>query len=82
MAGVYAGEFVMEGFLQLRLPRALRALVTRAAAIVPALAVTLVAGQKGSERLIVMCSVILSFEARFPLHPFSFFLFPSDTQHP
>ncbi|VDN39197.1 unnamed protein product [Gongylonema pulchrum] len=41
MTGTYAGQFVMEGFLQIRWSRWKRVLVTRAIAIVPTLAVAL-----------------------------------------
>ena len=53
----------MTGFLQLRLPRLARSALTRGAAIGPALAATLAAGEAGSERLILLCSVVLSFQA-------------------
>ncbi len=37
MAGTYCGQFVMEGFLRLKLPIAARVLITRSIAIVPAI---------------------------------------------
>ncbi|KAK5984154.1 Natural resistance-associated macrophage protein 2 [Trichostrongylus colubriformis] len=43
MTGTYAGQFVMEGFIQVRWPKWKRVLVTRAIAILPTVAVTLVA---------------------------------------
>jgi NRAMP (natural resistance-associated macrophage protein)-like metal ion transporter len=39
MTGTYAGQFVMEGFLDIKLPVWKRVLVTRSIAIVPALGV-------------------------------------------
>ena len=69
ITGVVAGEFVMSGFIELRVPRALRSLLTRLVAIVPALAVTLVAGERGSERIILVCSVLLSVLLPFALIP-------------
>ncbi|KAH7700215.1 natural resistance-associated macrophage protein isotype II, partial [Aphelenchoides avenae] len=44
MTGTYAGQFVMEGFLQIMWPRWKRVLVTRSVAIVPTLIVALWAG--------------------------------------
>ena len=40
MTGTYAGQFVMEGFLDIKLPIYQRVLITRAIAIVPAIFVT------------------------------------------
>ena len=40
MTGTYAGQFVMEGFLNIKLPIYQRVLLTRSIAIVPALGVT------------------------------------------
>ena len=41
MTGTYAGQFVMEGFLDIKLPIYQRVLLTRAIAIIPALSVTI-----------------------------------------
>jgi len=41
MAGTYAGQFVMEGFLNINLPVYKRLFLTRSVAIVPAFIVTL-----------------------------------------
>lgn len=49
MTGTYAGQFVMEGFLQIRWPRWRRVLFTRAIAIMPTLGVALMA--RGVENL-------------------------------
>ncbi|WKY14276.1 hypothetical protein Q1695_000096 [Nippostrongylus brasiliensis] len=43
MTGTYAGQFVMEGFIQVSWPKWKRVLITRAIAILPTIAVTLVA---------------------------------------
>ena len=40
MTGTYAGQFVMEGFLDIKLPVWLRIIITRSVAIVPAITVT------------------------------------------
>lgn len=39
MTGTYAGQFVMEGFMDWKLPVWQRVLITRAIAIIPALSV-------------------------------------------
>jgi natural resistance-associated macrophage protein 2 len=42
MTGTYAGQFVMQGFINLHMPAYMRVLITRAIAIVPALIVTFI----------------------------------------
>ena len=69
VSGTYAGQFVMEGFLELKMSPAARALLTRAAAIGPALAASLIAGSEGAEKMIVACSVVLSIALPFALVP-------------
>ena len=69
MTGTLAGQYVMEGFVELKFSPALRAFLTRMVAIIPSLVVTLVAGESGSEALIKLCSVILSFQLPFALIP-------------
>ena len=69
MTGTLAGQYVMEGFVELKFSPALRAFITRMVAIIPSLVVTLVAGESGSEALIKFCSVILSFQLPFALIP-------------
>ena len=52
-------QIVMEGFLDIRLPPWLRRLVTRAVAIVPAALVTIVYGESGTAKLLILSQVIL-----------------------
>ncbi|RLO01957.1 hypothetical protein DYB28_006129 [Aphanomyces astaci] len=49
MAGTYAGQFVMEGFLSIRLPPWKRMALTRAVALVPALSVAMWSESRPSE---------------------------------
>jgi len=42
ITGTYAGQFIMGGFLNLRLKKWIRALITRSCAIIPTIAVALV----------------------------------------
>src|SRR5215217_6077387 len=64
-----AGQIVMEGFLDLRLPPWLRRLVTRAIAIVPAAAVTIAYGESGTAKLLILSQVILSLQLPFAVVP-------------
>lgn len=64
-----AGQIVMEGFLEIRLPAWLRRLVTRAVAIVPAVIVASFYGESGTARLLVLSQVILSLQLPFAVIP-------------
>ena len=68
-----AGQAVMEGFLQIRLPPALRRLATRALAIVPAAGVTLYYGPQGTGRLLILTQVVLSLQLSFAVVPLVMF---------
>ena len=68
-----AGQAVMEGFLQIRLPPWLRRLVTRAIAIVPAAGVTILYGSEGTGELLVFTQVILSLQLSFAVVPLVMF---------
>lgn len=69
ITGTYAGQYVMQGFLDLRLKPWLRNLLTRSLAIVPSLIVALIGGSSGAGELIIITSMILSFELPFALIP-------------
>ncbi len=69
LTGTLAGQIVMEGFLNIRLAPWLRRLITRLAAIIPALAVTLIQGEHGTAKLLVLSQVILSLQLSFAVVP-------------
>jgi manganese transport protein len=69
LTGTLAGQIVMEGFLQIRLPAWLRRLVTRLVAIVPAIIVTAMYGSSGVAALLVLSQVILSLQLPFAIVP-------------
>jgi manganese transport protein len=64
-----AGQIVMEGFLNLRLPSWARRLLTRGIAIVPVVIVTAFYGESGTARLLVFSQVILSMQLPFAVIP-------------
>lgn len=64
-----AGQIVMEGFLQLRLPPWVRRLLTRGIAIVPVVIVTWLYGEAGTARLLVLSQVVLSMQLPFAVIP-------------
>nr|KYP50017.1 Metal transporter Nramp6 [Cajanus cajan] len=69
ITGTYAGQYVMQGFLDFRLKSWIRNLLTRCIAIVPSLIVALIGGSAGAGKLIIIASMILSFELPFALIP-------------
>ncbi|KAK2995672.1 hypothetical protein RJ640_006132 [Escallonia rubra] len=69
ITGTYAGQFIMQGFLDLKMRKWIRNLVTRCIAITPSLIVSIIGGSSGAGRLIVIASMILSFELPFALIP-------------
>jgi len=64
-----AGQIVMEGFLNLRLPNWARRLVTRGVAIVPVVIVTALYGERGTGQLLVFSQVVLSMQLPFAVIP-------------
>jgi manganese transport protein len=69
ITGTLAGQIVMEGFLDIRLPAWLRRLITRLIAIVPAVIVTALYGEKGTGSLLILSQVILSLQLSFAVVP-------------
>jgi manganese transport protein len=69
VTGTLAGQIVMEGFLDISLPPWLRRLITRLVAIVPAVIVTALYGEKGTGALLVLSQVILSLQLSFAVVP-------------
>jgi manganese transport protein len=78
LTGTLAGQVVMEGFLNIRLKPWLRRLITRLVAIIPAIIVTLLMGERGTSRLLILSQVILSMQLSFAVFPLV--MFTSDKQ--
>jgi manganese transport protein len=60
ITGTLAGQVVMEGFLDLRLPLWQRRLLTRGMALIPALVTVLLLGEGATNQLLVLSEVVLS----------------------
>jgi manganese transport protein len=73
LTGTLAGQIVMEGFLNIRLRPWLRRLITRLIAIIPAVIVTVISGEKGTTNLLVLSQVILSLQLSFAVFPLVMF---------
>lgn len=69
ITGTLAGQVVMEGFLQLRLPPIWRRLLTRGLAIIPALVVLAILGDAGTMPLLIASQVTLSLQLPFAIVP-------------
>jgi manganese transport protein len=74
ITGTLAGQIVMEGYLQLRINPMLRRLLTRLLAIIPAMLVILIAGEKQVDELLVLSQVILSVQLGFAIIPLIHFV--------
>ena len=68
-----AGQIVMEGFLNIRLPAWLRRLCTRMVAIGPAAIVTIYYGTTGTGILLILSQVVLAFQLPFAIVPLVMF---------
>ncbi|HKN21142.1 MAG TPA: Nramp family divalent metal transporter [Terracidiphilus sp.] len=73
ITGTLAGQVVMEGFIHIRLSPWLRRLVTRSLAIIPTILVVAFMGERGTEKLLILSQVILSFQLSFAVVPLVMF---------
>jgi manganese transport protein len=69
ITGTLAGQLVMEGFLQILLPAPVRRLITRLAALAPALGYFVVMGEGDTSRLLILSQVVLSLQLPFAVIP-------------
>jgi manganese transport protein len=73
ITGTLAGQVVMEGFINIRVAPWLRRLITRSLAIIPTIIVVAVAGETGTEKLLILSQVILSLQLSFAVIPLVLF---------
>ncbi len=69
LTGTLAGQIVMEGFINMRLPRWQRRLLSRGLAIVPAVLVIGIYGESKTTALLVASQVCLSLQLGFAVWP-------------
>jgi manganese transport protein len=67
--GTIAGQILMEGFLELKMPCWKRRVITRGLALVPALVGVSILGDAGIGKLLVFSQVTLSFQLPFAIWP-------------
>jgi manganese transport protein len=73
LTGTLAGQIVMEGFINIRLRPWLRRLITRLIAIIPAVIVVALYGERGTGQLLILSQVILSLQLSFAVIPLVIF---------
>jgi manganese transport protein len=73
LTGTLAGQIVMEGFINLRVRPWLRRLVTRLLAIIPAIIVVALYGERGTGALLIASQVVLSLQLSFAVFPLVLF---------
>jgi manganese transport protein len=73
LTGTLAGQIVMEGFMNIRLRPWLRRLLTRLVAIVPAIIVVMLYGERGTGALLILSQVVLSLQLPFAVIPLVIF---------
>jgi manganese transport protein len=69
LTGTYAGQIVMEGFLDLRLRPWMRRLITRMLAIIPAVIVISISGERATLWLLLLSQAIISMQLPFAVIP-------------
>ena len=69
ITGTYAGQIVMEGFINLRIQPWVRRLITRIMAIIPSIFVIIYFGDSSTANLLILNQVILSLQLSFAIVP-------------
>lgn len=69
ITGTMAGQIVMEGFLNFRMRPWLRRLITRLAAVIPAVFAISYLGEKATLQLLILSQVVLSLQLPFAVIP-------------
>lgn len=69
ITGTLAGQIIMEGYLNLRIPPWIRRIITRLLAIIPAVLVITYYGEHSTSALLVLSQVVLSLQLPFAIIP-------------
>jgi manganese transport protein len=73
ITGTLAGQIVMEGFLNIKIQPWIRRLITRGLAIIPALIIVGMSGERGTFQLLIYSQVVLSMQLSFAIFPLVMF---------
>ncbi|GKU98482.1 hypothetical protein SLEP1_g11486 [Rubroshorea leprosula] len=82
ITGTYAGQFAMQGFLNLKMKGWKRNLLTRSIAIVPSILAATIGGAQAAGELIIIASMILAFALPFILIPLLKFSYSDNKMGP
>lgn len=74
VTGTLAGQIVMEGYLHFRMNPALRRLLTRMLAIIPAVVVISILGENSVDEMLIFSQVLLSMQLGFAIIPLIHFV--------
>jgi manganese transport protein len=74
LTGTLAGQIIMEGFINFRIQPWARRIITRALAIIPAIATLLYFGESYTGKLLVFSQVVLSLQLGFAVIPLIHFV--------
>ncbi len=81
ITGTLAGQIVMEGYLRLRINPWLRRLLTRLVAIIPAVFVIVLYGDREIDTLLIFSQVVLSLQLGFAIIPLIHFVSDKSKMH-
>jgi len=73
LTATLAGQIVMEGFLEVRLPQWKCRLLTRSLALMPAMFTVLLLGDRATGQLLILSQVVLSLQLPFAVLPLVWF---------
>ncbi|MDP4115623.1 MAG: divalent metal cation transporter, partial [Bacteroidota bacterium] len=78
LTGTISGQIVMEGFLNFKMRPWVRRIFTRSVALIPAVIVIAISGNKGTYNLLILSQVILSLQLPFAVIPLVHFTSDKD----
>ena len=78
LTGTISGQIVMEGFLNFKMRPWVRRVFTRSVALIPAVFVIAISGNKGTYHLLILSQVILSLQLPFAVIPLVHFTSDKD----
>lgn len=81
LTGTLAGQIIMEGFIDIKIPPWARRLISRSLAIIPAMIVIVLFGEQKLSQLLLLSQVILSLQLPFAVFPLVRFTSQKDKMH-
>lgn len=69
LTGTFAGQIIMEGFININIKPWKRRIITRLIAIIPAIIIAIIYGKNGISELLVFSQIIISLQLSFAIIP-------------